>query len=197
MQYHSRIAFAVFSLMLMQPPWNHSLQLSQPLGEENVWANLKASIFSNWKDNKNGWVTLHHEAVDVWFPADTVQRCVLPIHTAGFRPRWRFNIGHLTVLESDVWHASQRILLHIALNGILLQQLLIQFKILKSQIISIHSNKYNNGDRKLPVLAASVYLFCLHTNLCAKVSLAVIADQKDQNVVKPIILNSKGLNDVT
>lgn len=31
MQYHSRIAFADFSVMLMQWPWNHSLQLSQPL----------------------------------------------------------------------------------------------------------------------------------------------------------------------
>lgn len=30
-QYHSRMALAIFSVILMQSPWNHSLQLSQPL----------------------------------------------------------------------------------------------------------------------------------------------------------------------
>lgn len=30
-QYHSRMALAIFSVIRMQSPWNHSLQLSHPL----------------------------------------------------------------------------------------------------------------------------------------------------------------------
>lgn len=54
MQYHSRIAFAIFSVMLMQWPWNHSLQLSQPLSaenakvENNVWALLYPYTVMRW-----------------------------------------------------------------------------------------------------------------------------------------------------
>lgn len=35
-QYHTLMDFAIFSDILMQSPWNHSLQLSQPLYDKRV-----------------------------------------------------------------------------------------------------------------------------------------------------------------
>lgn len=44
-------------------------------------------------------VDLHHEAVDVWLPADTVQRCILPLHAAGLGPRRGLNVRQITILK--------------------------------------------------------------------------------------------------
>jgi len=98
-QYHSRIAFAFFSVMLMQWPWNHSLQLSQPLSgrrktkELIIVASIPSDVIATAAAN------LHHETVDVWFPADAVQGCVLTLHTAGLRPRCMVNVRQLAVLR--------------------------------------------------------------------------------------------------
>lgn len=42
---------------------------------------------------------VHHETVDVWFPTDTVQGRVLPLHAAGLRPWYVVNVRQFTVLK--------------------------------------------------------------------------------------------------
>lgn len=42
---------------------------------------------------------LHHEAVDVWFSADTVQWGILPLHAAAPWPWRRLIVRHITVLK--------------------------------------------------------------------------------------------------
>lgn len=45
--------------------------------------------------------SLHHEAVDVGFPADAVERCILALHTTSARPRQRLGVGHVTILKRN------------------------------------------------------------------------------------------------
>ena len=65
-------------------------------------------IHTQWllKQQPSCCVNSHHEAVDVWFAADTVQRCVLPLQTAGLRPGHRVHVGHFAVLKSKIWITS-------------------------------------------------------------------------------------------
>lgn len=44
-------------------------------------------------------IYLHHGAVDVWFPTNTVKRCVLPLHTSVLRHWYMVSVRHFTVLQ--------------------------------------------------------------------------------------------------
>lgn len=105
MQYHSRMAFAFFSVMLIQWPWNHSLQLSQPLSVGEAKKEIKVCTLPCLYPALDGCVdsgavSVHHEAVDVWFPADTVNWCILPLHATGLRSWYRFKIRQVAILKS-------------------------------------------------------------------------------------------------
>lgn len=75
------------------------------------------SNVSNW-NNSAGAVNVHHEAVDVWFPTDAVQGCILSLHAAGLGPWYRVNVRHLTVLKGNT-----NITNHSTTNGITLNTL--------------------------------------------------------------------------
>lgn len=67
------MVLAAFSETPIQSPWNHSVQLSHPLADRQVDRQVSVDVTADiWTLNLTDEVCLHHETVDVWFPADTV-----------------------------------------------------------------------------------------------------------------------------
>lgn len=78
-QNQTLIDFAALSDTPMQSPWNHSEQLSHPLTEtDSVITFHIFLLYSVIIFNKSGFV--HHETVDVWSPADTVDWSIRAFH---------------------------------------------------------------------------------------------------------------------
>lgn len=86
-------------------------------GEGETKNTFNGTIVSIGNNNTvtNTCRSLHHEAVDVGFPADAVERCILALHGASVRPRQRLGVGHVTILKEPAGGVSDGpLVLHLA-----------------------------------------------------------------------------------